>query len=151
MINVQVSEQFATQVNQEQIESAVATALKLQYREEPDITIVIDSDEGITELNRQFRGIDAPTDVLSFEAGDSDPETGILYLGDIIISYERAVAQAHLAGHPVQNELTLLAVHGTLHLLGFDHSNDEEKQQMWDVQQEILDANHIAILKLPEE
>jgi len=85
-----------------------------------------------------FLGIDAPTDVLSFSDGDLDPETGAPYLGDILISVERAQAQARSAGHTLQEELTLLVVHGVLHLLGHDHAEPEQKARMWSLQAEIL-------------
>jgi probable rRNA maturation factor len=89
-------------------------------------------------LNRQYLGVDAPTDVLSFPVGEVDPESEALYLGDILISYPQALAQAEAAGHPVQAELQLLVVHGTLHLLGYDHAEEDEKTLMWKAQDEIL-------------
>jgi probable rRNA maturation factor len=105
----------------------------------------------LLDLNRQFRGIESPTDVLSFESGEKDPDSGQVYLGDIVISYDRAVQQASSAGHPTQNEVILLAIHGALHLIGYDHSTEEEKQQMWAIQQKMLTHNGITINKLPEE
>ena len=90
------------------------------------------------ELNRQFRNIDAPTDVLSFPADFSDPENGIPYLGDIIISYPSAKEQSYAGGHSIEAELQLLVVHGILHLLGHDHADPEEKADMWAAQKEIL-------------
>lgn len=103
-----------------------------------DMTIVLTDDAQIHELNRQYLGIDSPTDVLSFPSGDIDPDSGNLYLGDVIISYPRALDQAQSAGHSLQSELRLLTVHGVLHLLGHDHAEDVDKTRMWASQDTIL-------------
>ena len=144
MIQVQLAEEIAEQ-NLPALTSLgyleQAARLALSYTGEADgteLTIVISTDAHLQELNRQYLGIDAPTDVLSFPVGEVDPESEALYLGDIIISYPRALAQAEAAGHPVQAELRLLAVHGTLHLLGYDHAEEDEKALMWKAQDEIL-------------
>ena len=104
---------------------------------------------GIHELNRDFRGIDRPTDVLSFplfegEMPSSETEDGEkhkLPLGDIVISTEKAMEQAEEYGHSIEREIAFLCVHSVLHLLGYDHerSEDEEKD-MFRRQEEILDA-----------
>lgn len=104
-----------------------------------DVSIILSGDERLRELNSQFLGIDSTTDVLSFPSGDIDPDTGCLYLGDIIISLPRAELQAAAGKHPVEDELTLLVVHGMLHLLGYDHADPDEKARMWSKQSEILD------------
>ncbi len=105
---------------------------------ESELTIVISDDAQLHALNQQYLGIDAPTDVLSFPANETDPESGEVYLGDIIISYPRAQQQAAAGGHPLQDELQLLVVHGVLHLLGYDHADDAEKAEMWEIQAEVL-------------
>ena len=94
--------------------------------------------------------MDAATDVLSFPASESDPETGTPYLGDILISIPRATAQAQAAGHPVEDEVQLLVVHGTLHLLGHDHAEAEEKARMWRAQAEVLGRLGLADMKIQE-
>ncbi len=104
-----------------------------------DLTIVLTDDAQLHELNRDYLGIDAPTDVLSFPASETDPETARRYLGDILISIPRAEEQAQAAGHALEAEVQLLAVHGTLHLLGYDHAGDEEKARMWKAQAQILE------------
>jgi probable rRNA maturation factor len=108
-------------------ERAVAEVL----RSEPvagaaEVGLLLADDARLQELNRSYRGVDAPTDVLSF--GDDGPATPFVgqpdaprYLGDIAISYERVLAQAADYGHSVSRELAYLAVHGALHLLGYDH------------------------------
>jgi len=105
-----------------------------------EVTIVLSDDAHLQALNHQFLGIDAPTDVLSFPGGDTDPDSDELYLGDVIISLSRAQAQATAGGHPVQDELQLLVVHGVLHLLGYDHAEEDEKAKMWAIQAGILDS-----------
>jgi len=91
--------------------------------------VVISSDAQLLELNRQYLGIEAPTDVLSFQADELDPETGRRYLGDVIISYPRAQAQAEVGGHAVLDELQLLVVHGVLHLLGTTTALQKKKKR----------------------
>ena len=103
-----------------------------------DLSIVVCNDEFICQLNNEFRGVNRPTDVLSFPSNEIDPGNGSRYLGDIIISLPRATAQAIEAQHPVAEELSMLVIHGVLHLLGYDHLNDLEKKAMWDKQAEIL-------------
>jgi probable rRNA maturation factor len=104
-----------------------------------EMSIIVTSDERLRELNRSYRGIDTPTDVLSFPAGEIDPETGNVYLGDIIISLQRANHQALNTGHSVEAELQLLVIHGTLHLIGFDHLQANEKDKMWAAQIFVLE------------
>ena len=105
-----------------------------------DATILLTGDEQLHELNLKYLGIDAPTDVLSFPADLVDPDTNVNYLGDVLISFPRAQAQAAGGGHPVEQELSLLVVHGMLHLLGYDHAQPDEKEKMWAVQANILDT-----------
>jgi len=104
-----------------------------------ELTLVITGDDEIRDLNRRYRGMDVPTDVLSFADAEADMRlVEPIYLGDVIISYPRAEAQAASARHPVTAELLLLVVHGVLHLLGHDHAGQAEKRKMWAAQKEIL-------------
>jgi probable rRNA maturation factor len=105
---------------------------------ESDVTIVIVDDDQIHKLNRVFLDEDKPTDVLAFPAGHVDPDTGHQNYGDIIISYPRAKNQADLAGHPLSSELSLLTIHGLLHLIGFNHDQPESEAEMWQVQSAVL-------------
>ncbi len=120
--------------------SHAARAALLQQSAEGDISIVLTEDEQLHQLNLQYLGVDAPTDVLSFPAAETDPESGERYLGDILISVPRATQQAADAGHPLGDELQLLVVHGVLHLLGHDHAESEEKARMWAAQSAILQS-----------
>ncbi len=116
-----------------------------------DITIVLTDDKQLHELNRDYLRVDAPTDVLSFPASETDPETGARYLGDILISIPRAEEQARAAGHPLESEVQLLVVHGTLHLLGYDHAEPDEKTKMWKAQGEILASLGVGDIQIREE
>lgn len=104
------------------------------------LTILLTEDEYVRELNRQFRGEDRATDVLSFSAGDPLPGSeGLLeYLGDIAISVDTARRQAEQKGHTLEAEVQLLAVHGVLHLLAYDHQTADDKEAMWQAQARIL-------------
>jgi probable rRNA maturation factor len=144
MINLQVSESLQDSTlellpQQDFFENAALQALLYAGQgQEADLTVVLTDDAQVQDLNRRFRDVDAPTDVLSFPAGEVDLDTGNLYLGDLIISVPRAQAQASAEGHPLEDELRLLVVHGVLHLLGHDHADEEEKDAMWAAQTEIL-------------
>jgi probable rRNA maturation factor len=111
---------------------------------------VLTDDQKVQELNRDYRSLDEPTDVLSFQMDERDPETGELYFGDIVISIPTARSQAQTAGHSLIEELSLLVVHGTLHLLGFDHGNPVDQKRMWDIQTEILDSLGLDLV-FPEQ
>jgi probable rRNA maturation factor len=98
------------------------------------------TDEGeIRRLNALYAGADHATDVLSFSDGGPDDEGGGAYFGDIVIALSVAEANAGAAGHPALAELSLLAVHGTLHLLGYDHASEAGRQAMWLHQDQILE------------
>lgn len=153
MIDITIKESFTGAITPEILKATVSQALQLaHYEGSAELTIVIDDDETLRSLNLQFLGIDSPTDVLSFPADDEiDPDTGDTYLGDIVISYPRAKFQAEGAGHPVDAEIRLLVIHGILHLLGYDHSNEEEKREMWAIQSEMIQSLAVPIKKLPED
>jgi probable rRNA maturation factor len=95
-------------------------------------------EETLAALNARYRGVERATDVLSFSAGAVDPETGLFHLGDIAISLPRAARQAAARQAPLEREVMLLAVHGTLHLLGHDHEKPDDKRKMWRAQRQIL-------------
>ncbi len=147
MIHIESKEDFSdTSI----LERAVRFTLDAQSApENVDLTIVLTDDAQLHALNRDYLGVDAPTDVLSFPASESDPETGTRYLGDILISIPRAAMQAEAAGHRAEEEVQLLVVHGTLHLLGHDHAEAEEKARMWKAQAAVmsrLGLSHVKIL-----
>ncbi len=120
------------------VETAVAATLRSQNQFQAALSCLLTDDAAIQEMNRNFRGEDKPTDVLSFPAGDAMPGMPAAYLGDIAISVPYAHRQAVQAGHSLADEIQLLAVHGVLHVLGFDHGNPVEKEQMWAAQTAVL-------------
>src|SRR5512135_3073770 len=103
------------------LEQAALAVLELSVVPGGDLTIALVDDARIQGLNRDFLGHDSVTDVLSFPANQADPETGCLYLGDVVISPGRAAEQATEWRHGLEAEMQLLVVHGVLHLLGHDH------------------------------
>ena len=138
---------------EELLKTCIETALAEEGVDVPcEVDVLITDDKGIHQINLEQREVDRPTDVLSFpmfyfrpgkppkgDALDVDPETGLLPLGDMVISYERAQAQAEEYGHSVQRELGYLAVHSVLHLLGYDHMDEgEEKRQMREREEAIM-------------
>ena len=138
MINIEIIPDFRRVFMPAILERAAKAALLQQFAPDADLTLVLTSDAQIQALDRDFLGKDVPTDVLSFPACETDPETGRRYLGDIIISVPCAEAQSIAMGHSLEAELSLLVVHGVLHLLGHDHAGAEEKTRMWAAQSEIL-------------
>lgn len=151
MIDIQISDDYKNEIQEKIVANAVeATIRNLKKDINCEITVVIDNDEFIKEINKNFRGIDNPTDVLSFPSNEINPETGNVYQGDIIISYPTAVKQAVQYEHSIMDEIQLLVVHGTLHLFGYDHAEEIEKTKMWAIQAEILAELGCKITRLPE-
>jgi probable rRNA maturation factor len=110
-----------------------------------EVSVMLADDNTLWELNRQYRGQDRPTDVLSFSqqehSGDSaHPLACTNLLGDVVISVETAKRQADVHGHPLQAEVELLVVHGVLHLLGYDDETDESAEEMRMRERSVLDA-----------
>ncbi|MGI6083847.1 MAG: rRNA maturation RNase YbeY [Acetivibrionales bacterium] len=136
---------------QKLIEKAIKLCVKKENFPYPcEISVTLTENRSIQEYNREHRGIDKPTDVLSFpsieyvsgepqlQPGDLEPDTGRVFLGDILISAEKAFEQAKEYGHSLERELSFLAVHGVLHLMGHDHETDEDKKRMFSLQEEVL-------------
>lgn len=139
MIHIQVKEGMKPPVTRKALLRGVQIGLERLYANEAvELTLVLTDDEQLQAMNRTYLGIDAPTDVLSFNADFTDPDSQSRYLGDILISIPRAVEQAAANGQTAEAEIMLLAVHGVLHLAGYDHAEEEEKNRMWALQAEIL-------------
>ncbi len=151
MINIQIEPPYDNEIEEARL-LRVSQAVLEQERGDSEVetTIVLTDDETLRALNAQHLGVDAPTDVLSFPADEFDPDQQMPYIGDVIISVPRAKEQAFAAGHPLENEISLLVVHGILHLLGYDHDLEERKAVMWSKQAEILSNLGIKINQLPE-
>ncbi len=134
------------------VRKVIRTALAAEGVDFPcEVDVLLTNDAHIHELNREQRGIDRPTDVLSFpafdlrpgalpEPADADPGSGLVPLGDMVVSLERAAAQAKEYGHSNRRELAYLTIHSVLHLLGYDHLDEgPQKAQMRAKEEEILE------------
>jgi probable rRNA maturation factor len=140
MIFLEINPELNLSLPPDLLERAAQAVLAHQsIAADADLTLVLTGDERIQALNRDFLGRDAPTDVLSFPADETDPQTGCRYLGDVVISLPRAVEQSTEWGGTVEAEIQLLVVHGVMHLLGYDHAGAEEKARMWATQAEVLE------------
>ncbi|MDM8518965.1 rRNA maturation RNase YbeY [Anaerolineales bacterium HSG6] len=154
MIDFQIDDQFSDIVDLTLLEKAVNHTLQTVnlVGSKPNLTIVVTNNDAVQQLNHDYRGIDAVTDVLSFAndhddmfiTPDDESEVEDNYLGDIIIAYPVAVEQAQKSGHATIDELLLLTVHGTLHLLGFDHNTPTKKADMWVKQKQVMTALGLA-------
>jgi len=148
MIHIDLQQDFSESAL---LERAAMLTLETESADlDSDLTIVLTDEAKLHELNRDYLGVDAPTDVLSFPADEEDPESGVHYLGDILISIPRAKKQAKAAGHPLEAEVQLLVVHGTLHLLGHDHAKVKEKARMWKAQAEVMSKLGLGHIKVQE-
>ncbi len=118
---------------------------------EAGLSIVVADDETVRQLNRQYRQVDAPTDVLSFPSSEAGAplDNELPYLGDLILALPTIQRQAEREGHSASDELTLAVIHGTLHLLGYDHDMPAHQAAMWAVQAEALLAMGVSI-RVPE-
>lgn len=138
------------------IETTINEALRFEnFKLDYEISVVLTDNKEIREINKLYRQIDKETDVLSFpmldyddgyeeegeieiDVEDLNPETGCVVLGDIVISLEKAKQQAEEYGHSFEREISFLVVHSVLHLLGYDHENDEDRIIMREKEEKIL-------------
>ncbi|MGM0401745.1 MAG: rRNA maturation RNase YbeY [Chloroflexota bacterium] len=144
-VEVRIRPAFVDDVSARWLREMVEGVLRAEKQpEEAEVTLLVTGDEEIRDLNREYRDTDRATDVLAFggSAGEPfvTPEGFPLYLGDVVVSYPRAVAQAEAVGHAVKEELALLVVHGCLHLLGYDHAEEEGRREMWERQEQIKET-----------
>ena len=133
----------------ENIRAAVEKVGELYGLEDSEVSVTLTDNAYIHALNKQYRGIDRPTDVLSFALNESEePETiggeSKNVMGDIVISVERAKEQAEEYGHSLRRETAFLAVHGMLHLMGYDHMEEEERAEMEREQRFVMERLGIA-------
>lgn len=146
-----INQQTALPFEQDQAEAmerAALIALELFGAERSVVCAAIVDDERIRSLNRRYRRIDRPTDVLSFAAREGEKLFSSRkgeYLGDIAISLETAARQAKEYGHSLGRELAFLTVHGILHLLGYDHMTPEDEKEMRGLQREIMERAGLAV------
>lgn len=149
-IMIEVDDDLRAEIDAAAIRSVIAATLAAQAVADAAITVVFTTDEEVRTLNARYRGVDAPTDVLSFAARETQPDAPSItlpaevaaeldrYLGDLVIAYPYSALQAAKYGNSVTAELQLLAVHGTLHLLGYDHQDAAAEADMWSRQEQVL-------------
>lgn len=126
------------------VENVINIAIKNQKLDNLEFNIIIVDNEYIHNLNRDYRNIDRPTDVITFALEDyEDIKLEHRMLGDIYISLDKAKSQAVEYGHSFKREICFLAVHGFLHLLGYDHMNKEDEEEMFSLQELILNEANI--------
>jgi probable rRNA maturation factor len=139
MIEIQKYYPDYLELDTEFVEKALRLTLEHLEKFDVDLTLRLTRDPEIRQMNQTFRSLAQTTDVLAFNQDMINPETNRLYLGDIIISVDRAMQQAQEQGHSLDHEVAFLAIHGVLHLLGYDHAQPEDKKEMWGLQNEIFD------------
>lgn len=146
-INILVDETLEIAVEPAWLEAVARRVLAAEdVGARTEMGLVIASQERVRQLNRDYRDIDEPTDVLAFSAREEaaglppfiPPPDGVLHLGEVIISYPQALIQAEEHGHPLQKELAILLIHGLLHLLGYDHEKSDAKRKMRAREKELL-------------
>jgi len=155
--DIQIDARFQNAIDALLIEQAIAAALASEGAVGAiEVSVLVTDDATLHQLNRDYRGVDAPTDVLSFadnQESDAAPTAFVRppdvprYLGDLAISYERVVAQAAEYGHSRARELAFLTVHGILHLLGYDHERGVADQAAMRAREEVI----MKQLGLPRE
>ena len=135
---------------EERLNTVITAALRAEQVDMPcEVNVLVTDDEGIHQINLDMRNVDSPTDVLSFPMfdlapgekpgqEDADPATGLVPLGDMVLSLERTQAQAEEFGHSVEREISYLAVHSVLHLLGYDHMDEGEMKAQMRGREEVI-------------
>lgn len=143
-MSIEINNESTIEVDEAALQRAVSFGLDLlRVHPDADLAIVLVDEAAMEQLHVQWMDEPGPTDVLSFpmdelRPGTDDAQTPAGLLGDIVLCPQVAIGQAETAGHSVLEELTLLTVHGLLHLLGFDHAEPEEEKEMFAVQRDIL-------------
>ncbi len=126
-------------VDESRARGVVSEALRMIGRSGAAVNVLFSGDERIRRLNKEFRDVDAPTDVMAFPSGDDGG-----FLGDIIISVETAKMHADELGHSLEHEIRILLVHGILHLVGYTDYDDSAKQGMFQKTDEILEQLNVS-------
>jgi len=140
---VTVEEAFDALVEAKFLESLAAAVIEAERVPPAELGVLVTDNETVRRLNREYAGEDASTDVLAFSMQEGEEFVSpddVLRLGEVIISYPTALRQAKEAGRPVEDEIAHLLVHGTLHLLGYDHAEPADEQRMRAREQELLAA-----------
>ena len=139
MITIIRNVTFPNELNIDRLSEKFQEALQELKVSDSEVTIVLDSNKKLRELKKSYLGIDEIPDVLSFISGEINPETGNIYMGDVVISLEKAIDQAKDNNHSIELEVLTLVVHGLLHLLNYDHSIESDAKNMFEKQDRILE------------
>ena len=143
MNKVEIFNEYKEEVKEiDEIKKFIDFAIKYQKLDKLEFNIIFVDNDYIHEMNKTYRGVDRPTDVISFALEDDyKVDTGeYRMLGDIYISIDKAKSQAEEYGHSFLRELAFLSIHGLLHLLGYDHMKEEDEKVMFGLQEEILNG-----------
>ena len=149
-INISIEQNLSVSLKEDWLRGIIMKTLEVEgIASSAEVGLVITDSKTIQKLNRIYRGVDKPTDVLAFHMIPSTsqepvqpfvgPPDGVHHLGEVMISYTQAVKQAREQGHSIEQELTLLIIHGVLHLLGYDHELINESQRMQNEENTILE------------
>ena len=148
-IGISVGEGFQALIDEDWARKIARDVLEAEDVASPyEVSLVFTDSETVQRLNRDYRGVDSPTDVIAFymlpQQDDKDsffalPPDGVTRLGEVIISYPQAAEQAREQGHSLDKELALLIIHGVLHLLGYDHRKPEDESKMRSKEKELLE------------
>ena len=147
MNKIEIFNQTTEEIKElDEVKSVIDIAIKNQQLNDLEFNIIMVDNDYIHNLNRDYRGIDRPTDVITFALEDNKDFVKIDHrvLGDIYISLDKAKAQAEEYGHSFKREICFLAVHGFLHLLGYDHMKEEDEKEMFGLQEVILNEANIT-------
>jgi probable rRNA maturation factor len=146
-LGIQIDKDFQKHLRKEWLRRVVEHSLAARdIASEVELGLLITDDETVRKLNQEYRGVDEPTDVLSFalvekKPGSSSfvtPPDGLLHLGEVVISYPQAARQAEENNHQVKEEVALLVIHGILHLLGYEHDEPAREREMRALEERIL-------------
>ena len=145
MNEITVINETSDNIDKELLNKVASFALEYENVKKALVNIIIVDNDEIRKINKEYRGIDRETDVISFALEDDDTfiKLPIRVLGDIYISIDKAKSQAEEYGHSLKREMSFLVVHGILHLLGYDHMNESDEKVMFDKQDKILDELNI--------
>ena len=147
-IDIHTEGELRAFVEERWVRKIVRQVLKAEQVASPyEVSLVFTNADRVRQLNRDYRGVNEPTDVLAFHMlperqSDSSfalPPDGVTRLGEVIVSYPQALAQAKERGHSLERELALLVIHGILHLLGYDHEESREAKKMREREKELLE------------
>lgn len=146
MKNFEINDVYGVDFKYDYLKKVIKRTLKHENVKKAYFSIIFVDNERIQEINREYRGKDAVTDVISFALEDNPDivPNNIRVLGDIYICIPRMIEQSEAYGHSIKRELSFLCVHGLLHLLGYDHMKKEDEELMFGLQEDILNEEGIT-------